>query len=128
MLPSAAANRGLSIFFSFSFSYCLFSPFQPPFFIQLTSTISRIELLRGNAEEAIRLNVREIEALQVVSPCHPMQLHPLNILAGSGPSAVGRTSRIGQRQVGKVAAGAQIYREWRGRAFRAAATGRGKLF
>jgi hypothetical protein len=37
-----------------------------PIFAPLTMKFSRIELLRGNAEEAIRLNVREIEALQVL--------------------------------------------------------------
>ena len=73
-------------FFLFFVQLLPYFPFSTAFFLQLTSTISRIELLRGNAEEAIRLNVREIEALQVRFPCHLMQERPLNRLAGGGPS------------------------------------------
>ena len=35
---------------------------------------SRIEILRGNVEEAVRLNVREIEALQVPTCAFPSEI------------------------------------------------------
>jgi hypothetical protein len=59
--------------------------------------LSRIELLRGNAEEAIRLNVREIEALQVhfvwLNLKNPL---PLIIFSGCRSSTFGPKGHVCQ--------------------------------
>ena len=72
-----------------------YSAFHCPFF-RPHLKFSRIEILRGNVEEAVRLNVRELEALQVRLRVLSQEVHSpvLNELAGCRSSTVGPTSRV----------------------------------
>jgi hypothetical protein len=75
MSLSAAVNRGVLKFLfmdrsKFTCVACIPVLVHFHAFFHLILKFSRIELLRGNAEEAIRLNVREIEALQVLFLWH----------------------------------------------------------
>jgi len=85
MSPSAAANRGNPCVFALIIKPTLqhYSAFHCPFF-RPHLKFSRIEILRGNVEEAVRLNVRELEALQVRLRVLSQEVHShvLNDLAG----------------------------------------------